>query len=285
MHRSARSLNREHRAPIGVVIVAAIGAIVFLGVPIAALLQRAPWSTFWSDLSSSNTTSALWLSVKTSSAAAGLSLFFGVPIAIVTSRRSGSLIRAAITLPLVLPPVVGGAALLFAFGRRGLVGQWLYRWFDLQLPFTTAGVVLAEAFVALPFLVVTVDGALRSRDRRLEAASATLGGSRWFTLRHVTLPAIAPSIVGGVLLAWARALGEFGATLTFAGSFPGTTQTLPLAVFFKLEGGDPERAVSLSVVLLVVAVLVLAVVGRVSVRSNRAFVDTPAPIVGESGGR
>ncbi len=163
----------------------------------------------------------------------------------------------------------------FAFGRRGMVGQWLHRWFDLQLPFTTTGVVIAETFVALPFLVVTVDGALRSRDVRVEAAAATLGASPWFVLRHVTLPSIAPSIMGGVLLAWARALGEFGATITFAGSFPGTTQTMPLAVFFQLEGGDPQRAVSLSIVLLVVSIAVLAVVGNVAARRTNESPHTP----------
>ncbi|SBW25912.1 molybdate ABC transporter inner membrane subunit [Candidatus Protofrankia californiensis] len=167
------------------------------------------------------------------------------------------LLRAMITVPLVLPPVVGGVALLLAFGRRGIVGRYLDAWFGITLPFTTAGVVAAEAFVAMPFLIVAVEGALRSADRRFEDASATLGASRWVTFRRVTLPMIAPSLGAGGVLCWARALGEFGATITFAGNFPGTTQTMPLAVYLALET-DPDAAVALSLVLLAVAVGVLA---------------------------
>ncbi len=160
------------------------------------------------------------------------------------------------TVPLVLPPVVGGVALLLAFGRRGIVGRHLDAWFGITLPFTTAGVVMAEAFVAMPFLIVTVEGALRSTDRRFEDASATLGASRWVTFHRVTLPMIAPSLGAGAVLCWARALGEFGATITFAGNYPGTTQTMPLAVYLALET-DPDAAIALSLVLLAVAVGVL----------------------------
>ncbi len=159
-------------------------------------------------------------------------------------------------LPLVLPPVVGGVALLMAFGRRGLVGQWLYEGFGVQIPFTTSAVVIAEAFVAMPFLIITVEGALRSSDGRLEQAATTLGASRWTVFRRITLPLIAPSIAAGAVLCWARALGEFGATLTFAGSFPGVTRTLPLAVYSALDV-DRSQAIALSVLLLLVSVAIL----------------------------
>jgi len=161
-----------------------------------------------------------------------------------------------VILPLVLPPVVGGVALFLALGRHGIAGRWLDQWFGLQLPFTPAAVVLAETFVAMPFLVVTVEGALRAADPRFEEASATLGASRWTTFRRVTLPLIGPSVLAGSVLCWARALGEFGATITFAGNFPGRTQTMPVAVYLALET-DPDAAVALSLVLLAVSVLIL----------------------------
>jgi molybdate transport system permease protein len=157
---------------------------------------------------------------------------------------------------MVLPPVVGGAALLLAFGRRGLLGQWLYRWFDLRLPFTTAGAILAEAFVAIPFLVLTAEAAFRSLDRRYEDAARTLGASRGTVFLRVTIPLSAPALSAGAVLCWARALGEFGATITFAGNFPGKTQTMPLAVYLALES-RPEAAITLSLVLLAVSVIVL----------------------------
>ena len=148
-------------------------------------------------------------------------------------------------LSMVLPPVVGGVVLFFSFGRRGLVGQYLDRWFDVRLPFTTWGVVVAQTFVSMPFLVITVEAALRQLDRRYEDAARTLGGSRWYMFRRVTLPAIRPALVAGAVLAWARALGEFGATITFAGNFPGTTQTMPLAAYLALET-DPQAALVLA---------------------------------------
>jgi len=162
-----------------------------------------------------------------------------------------------VTLPLVLPPVVGGLALLLAFGRNGIIGRYLDDWFGITLPFTTAGVIVAETFVAMPFLVITVEGALRSADLGLEEAATTLGASRLMVFRRITLPLVGPSLLAGAVLCWARALGEFGATITFAGNFPGTTQTMPLAVYNALET-DPEAAVALSLVLLVVAVAILA---------------------------
>jgi molybdate transport system permease protein len=167
------------------------------------------------------------------------------------------LLRALVTLPLVLPPVVGGVALLLALGRRGIIGQHLDAWFGITLPFSTAGVVVAETFVAMPFLVITVEGAFRVADRGLEEAAATLGASRLVVFRRVTVPLIAPSLLAGAVLCWARALGEFGATITFAGNFPGRTQTMPLSVYLALET-DPGAAVALSLVLLAASVLVLA---------------------------
>jgi molybdate transport system permease protein len=157
---------------------------------------------------------------------------------------------------MVLPPVVGGVALFFALGRRGIVGQYLDRWFDVRLPFTTAAVVIAQTFVAMPFLVITVEAALRQVDPRFDDAARTLGASRWYTFRRVTLPAIRPALAAGAVLAWARALGEFGATITFAGNFPGTTQTMPLAVYLSLET-NPEQAIVLALVLITISFAVL----------------------------
>jgi molybdate transport system permease protein len=188
-----------------------------------------------------------------------ISALLGIPLAWVLARidiPGRSLIRALTMLPMVLPPVVGGVALLLAFGRNGLVGQWLYKATGFSLPFTTAGAMLAEAFVAMPFLVLTVEAGLRSTDRRLEDAAATLGATRWTTFRRVTIPMVAPSLFAGLALAWARALGEFGATITFAGNFPGTTQTVPLAVYVALES-QPDVAIVLSLLLLAFSIVVL----------------------------
>lgn len=187
-------------------------------------------------------------------------LILGVPLAWVLARTDfpgRRLVRALVTVPLVLPPVVGGVALLLVFGRRGLVGGWLDQNFGVSLPFTTAGVVVAEAFVAMPFLVIAVEGALRGADARYEEAAATLGATRWTAFRRVTLPLIAPGVAAGAVLCWARALGEFGATITFAGNFPGRTQTMPLAVYLALEQ-DVDAAIVLSLVLLAVSVGILA---------------------------
>ncbi len=189
-----------------------------------------------------------------------VSLVLGVPLAWVLARAEfpgRRLVRALVTVPLVLPPVVGGVALLLVFGRRGLIGSWLNDTFGVSLPFTTAGVVVAEAFVAMPFLVISVEGALRGADARYEEAAATLGASRWTAFRRVTLPLIAPGVAAGAVLCWARALGEFGATITFAGNFPGRTQTMPLAVYLALEQ-DLDAAIVLSLLLLLVSVTILA---------------------------
>jgi molybdate transport system permease protein len=238
----------------------ALVAFAFLVVPLVALLVRAPWRGLGELLSESEVLTALRLSLETATAATAVSLLFGVPLAWVLARmrfRGIGLIRALVILPLVLPPVVGGIALLLALGRNGIVGRYLDEWFGITLPFTTPGVIVAETFVAMPFLIVTVEGALRSADRDIEEAGVTLGASRLTVFRRITLPAIAPSLVAGSILCWARALGEFGATITFAGNFPGTTQTMPLAIYQAFEH-DPEAAVALSLVLLLVAVIVLA---------------------------
>lgn len=235
-------------------------AVLFLLIPLIALIIRAPWSGLGQILSNSEALTALRLSLICATAATAISLVIGVPLAWVLARvnvRGMGLLRALVTLPLVLPPVVGGVALLMAFGRNGIVGRYLGEWFDFFLPFTTPGVIVAETFVAMPFLIVTVEGALRSADRGLDEAAATLGASRTAIFTRVTLPLIGPSLVAGSVLCWARALGEFGATITFAGNFPGTTQTMPLAVYNALQT-DPDAAIALSLVLLLVAVTVLA---------------------------
>jgi molybdate transport system permease protein len=237
----------------------AVVAVAFFALPFLGLVWRAPWSDAWGQLNSSDTTKALRVSIVCSLWAAGLSVLFGVPLAWVLARcefPGRGAVRALCTLSMVLPPVVGGVALFFALGRRGLVGQHLDRWFDVTLPFSTAGVVLAQTFVAMPFLVLTVEAALRQLDPRHEDAARTLGASRWYTLRRVTLPAVQPALVAGAVLAWARALGEFGATITFAGNFPGTTQTLPLVAYLKLQS-NPEEAIVVSLLLVAVSFGVL----------------------------
>jgi molybdate transport system permease protein len=191
--------------------------------------------------------------------ATAIAIVFGVPLAWVQARMrfpGQNILRALTTLPMVLPPVVGGVALLLAFGRRGLIGGYLFDLYGFRLPFTTAGVILAETFVSMPFLVITVEAGLRSMNRRLEDAARTLGAHRRTVFLRVTLPLIAPSIFAGALLCWSRALGEFGATITFAGNFPGQTQTMPLAVYLLLET-RPDAAVTLSLVLVVVSLAVL----------------------------
>ncbi|SFF94551.1 molybdate transport system permease protein [Actinoplanes philippinensis] len=251
---------RTARVPVPLLLPAGLG-LIFLLLPLAGLLARTPWSTLPARLAEPRVVEALRLSLLTSTLATVLCLVLGVPLAWMLARVSfpgRRLVRALITVPLVLPPVVGGIALLLALGRRGLAGQWLDATFGITLPFTTAGVVIAESFVALPFLVIAVEGALRGADSRFEEAAATLGSTRWTTFTHVTLPLVAPGIAAGAVLCWARALGEFGATITFAGNYPGITQTMPLAVYQTMESGDLEGAVVLSLILLVVSVAILA---------------------------
>jgi len=250
--------RRGRRPPLVLALLAAAGLALFL-LPLVGLLARTPWERLPELLSTDVVKDALALSTITSLAAAALSLLLGVPLAWIFARVNfpgRTLARGVVTLPLVLPPVVGGAALLFALGRRGLVGAPLEHATGLTLPFSTWGVIVANTFVAMPFLVLTVEGALRAMDRRYEDAAASLGAGRWTVLRRVTLPTIAPSLAAGLVLAWARAFGEFGATVTFAGNLQGRTQTLPLAVFVALER-DHEVAVAISLLMVLVSLLVL----------------------------
>jgi molybdate transport system permease protein len=273
---SLQRRGRRNSLPAPVLVLAGV-AVLFFALPLTGLLWRAPWSHAWRYLTDDAALTSLRLSLICSLWATLLSIMFGVPLAWLLARvdfRGRSVVRALCTLSMVLPPVVGGVALFFALGRRGLVGQYLDRWFGITLPFTTAGVVVAQTFVAMPFLVITVEAALRQLDTGIEDASRTLGGSRWYTFRRVTLPAIRPALAAGAVLAWARALGEFGATITFAGNFPGTTQTLPLQVYLSLET-NPEQSIVLALLMIAVSFGVL-----VGLR-DRWFgrIDRPAPTV------
>lgn len=239
---------------------AATLALAFLAVPVIGLLQRTPWSNLFELLGTERVLDALAVSAMTSFSAAGLSVLAGLPLAWLL-RHSGAgvrrVMRALVLLPMVLPPVVGGTALLFALGRRGLLGQWMERIWGWSLPFSTAGAVVAATFVALPFFVVTVEAALSGVDFRLVEAARTLGARPLTAFRRVILPLIRPAVAAGAALAWARALGEFGATVTFAGNVAGRTQTLPLAAFVALEAGRAGEAMALSVLLLVASAVVL----------------------------
>ena len=251
-------MRSTRRPPLPVVAVAGL-TVAFFVVPLVGLVERASWSSLLDDLTNTEAATALRLSLVCSLAATALSVLFGLPLAWTLARvrfPGRSFVRALVLLPLVLPPVVGGVALLSAFSRRGLLGGPLFDWFGIQLTFTTAGAVLAETFVALPFFVITVEAALRSMDQRYEAVAASLGAGRLTVFRRVTLPMVAPSVVAGAVLAWARALGEFGATITFAGNVVGRTQTLPLAVYVALDA-NPGIAIALSLVMLAVSLVVI----------------------------
>jgi len=234
--------------------------VLLIGLPLVALVVRAPWSEMADVLGEEAVRDALGLSLIVSLWAVLLAVLLGFPIAWVLARVSfpgRSLVRALVLLPMVVPPVIGGVALLVAFGRRGVVGQYLDEWFDIRLAYTRTAAVLAATFVSLPFFVITVEAALRGVDRRHEDAARSLGASPAFVLRHLTLPSIRGALGAGAALAWARALGEFGATITFAGSFAGQTQTMPLAIYDLLDA-DVRTAILLSLVLLAVSVAVLA---------------------------
>jgi molybdate transport system permease protein len=240
------------------VVLGCIG-LAFFVVPFAGLLGRVPWSQLPDLLASPVVTDALRLSIISSLSATTIALLIGVPLAWLLARvdfPGRAIVRGIVTLPLVLPPVVGGAALLFALGRRGLIGEALNHATGLLLPFSTWGVIVAATFVAMPFMVITVEGALRNMDRRYEGAAATLGASRWTVIRRVTLPMIGPSLVAGLVLTWARAFGEFGATITFAGNLQGRTQTLPLAVYVALES-DRDTAIAISLIMVAVSLVVI----------------------------
>jgi molybdate transport system permease protein len=249
------------RLGLGLLLILAFLGLAFLLLPLVGLIVKAPWGRLPELLTKESSRRALRLSLISASLATVVSLTLGVPLAWALARLTfpgRSVVRAFVTVPLVLPPVVGGVALFLAFGRRGLIGGPIYDATGWSLPFTSAAVVVAETFVAMPFLVVTVEGALRAADIRYEEAAATLGASRLAVLRRVTLPMVMPSVAAGAVLCWARALGEFGATITFAGNLPGRTQTLPLAVYLELEQ-DPAAAFALSLVLLTASVIVLVV--------------------------
>ncbi len=246
---------------------AVLGA-AFVVLPLAAMASRVEWSRFFALISSESSVAALKLSLRTSSASTLVCILLGVPMALVLARTSfpgQRLVRSLMLLPLVLPPVVGGIALLYTFGRRGLLGQTL-EVLGLQIAFSTAAVVLAQAFVALPFLVVSLEGTLRAVGQRYEVVAATLGARPTAVLLRVTVPLVLPGLASGAVLSFARSLGEFGATLTFAGSLQGVTRTLPLEIYLQRET-DADAAVALSLVLVVIAVLV---VGLTSGARSRA---------------
>ena len=247
-----------HRTPVAFAVLAALAVIAF-AIPIVALAVRVPWSEVPDLLTSETVVDALRLSVVSSLAATAIAVVLGVPLAWVLARATfpgKSVVRGLVTLPLVLPPVVAGAALLFALGRTGVIGEPLYEATGIVLPFSLWAVVIANTFVAMPFLVITLEGALANLDPRFEAAASTLGASRWTVIRRVALPMVRPSLMAGVVLTWARAFGEFGATVTFAGSLAGRTQTMPLTVFVALQT-DRDAAVAVSLVMVVVSLVVL----------------------------
>lgn len=245
---------------------AALGAVLVL-LPLVGMLTRVDWTGFVGLVTSDSALTALGLSIRTSLAATALCVLFGVPLATVLARTDfpgQDVLRSLVLLPLVLPPVVGGIALLYTFGRRGLLGQELDA-FGVQIAFSTTAVVLAQTFVSLPFLVVSLEGALRSAGQRYEVVASSLGAAPTTVFRRVTLPLVLPGLVSGAVLAFARSLGEFGATITFAGSLEGRTQTLPLYIY-NLRVTDPDAAVAMSLVLVVLAVVVITVArpGRTS---------------------
>ncbi len=243
---------------------AALG-VALVGLPLLGLVIRTPWSRAGEVLASETALTALRLSLVVATAAAAISFVTGFPLAWALARgsfRGKALVRALVVLPLVMPPVVAGVGLLAAFGRRGVLGSWLYEWFEVQIVFTTWAAVLAATFVSFPLAVLALEAGLRGLDERLEDAASTLGASRWYVLRRVTFPLMAPQIAAALVLSWARALGEFGATITFAGNLQGRTQTLPLAVFERLQT-DPDAAFAISMLLIAVAfAVILALRGR-----------------------
>lgn len=261
----SRRAERGHTAavPAWLLVPAGVGA-VFIGLPLVGLIPSVDWPNFIALITSRSSLAALRLSLLTATAATVVCLLLGVPLALVLARLrfpGRGLLRTVVLLPLVLPPVVGGIALLTAFGRRGLIGQHLYA-AGVQIAFTTLAVVMAQVFVSLPFLVISLEGALRSVNTQVEQQAATLGARPTRVFTQITLPMVRPALASGGVLAFARALGEFGATLTFAGSLQGVTRTLPLEIYLQREV-EPDAAVALSLVLvLVAATIVAAVYGR-----------------------
>lgn len=248
--------------PRWILLPAGIGTF-FVILPLLAMAARVQWGSFWQLVTSESSLAALHLSLQTSLTSAALCVLMGVPLALVLARsesRPTSLLRALVLVPLVLPPVVGGIALLYTFGRQSLLGRQL-EVLGVQIAFSTTAVVLAQTFVALPFLVLSLEGALRTAGTRYERAAASLGARPSRVLTRVTLPLVLPALASGTVLSFARALGEFGATITFAGSLQGTTRTLPLEIYLQRES-DAEAAVALSFVLMLVAFLVIVLAHR-----------------------
>ena len=257
--------------PRWIYIPAAIGAL-FVVLPLIAVAAKVDWPHFWSLVTSESSTTALVLSLKTAAASTTLCLLFGVPMALVLARSESRFVRMArplILLPLVLPPVVGGIALLYAFGRLGLIGEYLDA-AGIQIAFTTTAVVLAQTFVSLPFLVIALEGAARTAGADYEVVAATLGARPTTVWWRVSLPLLAPGLMSGAVLAFARSLGEFGATLTFAGSREGVTRTLPLEIYLQRES-DADAAVALSLLLVVVAAVVVLGLGSRQLRGTNAW--------------
>lgn len=249
--------SRGRKTPLAIAVLAAIG-VCFVALPLAALLIRAPWSNLIDQLSSAGAWTALRLSVVVSLSAAAISLLLGAPVAWVLARSrvpARSVLRAIVILPLVLPPVVGGVGLLAALGRSGIIGRWLDD-IGIQLTFTIWGAIVATTFVSIPLVILAVEAGLRSLDPRFEQAGSAMGASRAYVLWRVTLPLLRPQLAAGLVLAWARALGEFGATITFAGNLAGRTQTLPLAVY-QTRQTDPGAAVLISLLLVALSLIVL----------------------------
>jgi molybdate transport system permease protein len=256
------SSSRPVDLPGWVYVPAAAGAL-FVLLPLAAMVSRVNWGDFSGLVTSESSMAALRLSLRTSAASTLICVLVGVPMAMVLARtafRGQDLLRSLVLLPLVLPPVVGGIALLYTFGRRGLLGESL-EVLGIQIAFSTTAVVMAQTFVALPFLVVSLEGALRTAGQQYEVVAASLGASPTTVLRRVTIPLVLPGLTSGAVLSFARALGEFGATITFAGSLQGVTRTLPLEIYLQRET-DADAAVALSLVLVVVAVLVIGFARR-----------------------
>ncbi|MBO0779429.1 MAG: molybdate ABC transporter permease subunit [Ktedonobacteraceae bacterium] len=231
---------------------------LFIGLPLVSLLLRESPLTVWNAMLQPDVFQALQLSVVTTTASTVLAIFFGLPVAYLLARRrffGRGLLETLVTMPTVLPPVVAGVALLLTFGRAGLLGHYLSL-LGISIPFTTVAVVMAQVFIAAPFFVNSARAGFEQFDSRYEMAAYTLRASPFYAFWHVMLPLIRPALLAGIGLAWARALGEFGATITFAGSFPGITQTMPIAVYVTSQS-DLDKSIALSVVLLAVSFGVL----------------------------
>ncbi len=268
-------MSKEHRAriysglPRWIIVPAALGAL-FVVLPLVAMGTRIDWTNFGALIATESSRAALLLSLKTATASTFFCIVLGVPMALVLSREQfpgQRMLRSLVMLPMVLPPVVGGIALLYTFGRRGLIGSHLEA-FGIQIAFSTTAVVLAQTFVALPFLVVSLEGTLRTFGQKYEMVAATLGAKPSTVLARVTVPLVLPGLISSALLAFARALGEFGATITFAGSMEGVTRTLPLEIYLQ-RTNDPEAAIALSFVLVAVAIVVTVFTARFSERAQQ----------------